>query len=176
MKFTETELSGAFIVDLEPRGDERGLFARTFCQREFERYRLSPRVVQCNLAFNDYRATLRGMHYQAPPHQETKLVRCTSGAIFDVIIDLRRKSPTFCHWFGIELSSNNRRMLYVPEGFAHGYVTLTHNSEVFYQVSEFYTPQSERGVRWDDPVFGIRWPIQPQVISDKDRNHPDFVR
>jgi dTDP-4-dehydrorhamnose 3,5-epimerase len=175
MKFSATNLRGAYIVDLEPKVDDRGFFVRTFCQREFAQYQLNDNFVQCNLSSNDKRATLRGMHYQMLPHQEVKLVWCTLGAISDVIVDLRAESPTFRHWIAVELNSTHRRMLYVPKGCAHGYITLTDHAEVAYQVSEYYAPESERGVRWDDPAFGIRWPIQPMVISDKDRSHPDFI-
>jgi dTDP-4-dehydrorhamnose 3,5-epimerase len=175
MKFAETEFNGAFIIRPEQIVDSRGFFARVFCQREFEAHGLNPNLVQCNISFNREKGTLRGMHYQIAPHREAKLVRCTSGAIFDVIVDLRSDSPTCRKWLGVELSTENRTMLYVPEGFAHGYLTLTDNTEVFYQVSELYVPTFERGVRWNDPAFGIRWPEQPRVISDKDGRHPDFA-
>ncbi|MGA2411731.1 MAG: dTDP-4-dehydrorhamnose 3,5-epimerase [Candidatus Binataceae bacterium] len=175
MKFTETELSGAYIINPELRSDERGFFARAFCEHEFRAHGINPAVAQCNLSFNRQWGTLRGMHNQREPHREAKLVRCTAGAIYDVIIDLRCSSPTFRRWISVELSSANHQMIYVPEGFAHGYLTLTDNAEIFYQVSEFYAPGSERGIRWDDPAFGIRWPIQPRVISEKDRSHPDFL-
>ena len=175
MRFTETELRGAFIIDPEPVLDGRGFFSRAFCRNEFESRKLDPNVVQCNISFNAVRGTLRGMHYQAAPRHEVKLVRCTMGSVFDVIIDLRRDSSSFLKWTGIELNADNHRMLYVPRTFAHGYVTLCDNAEVFYQVSEFYSKESERGVRWDDPAFKISWPIVPCVISDKDRCHPDFV-
>jgi dTDP-4-dehydrorhamnose 3,5-epimerase len=175
MKFVETELSGAFIIRPEPAADSRGFFARVFCRHEFEAHGLNPNLVQCNISFNSEKGTLRGMHYQVAPHREAKLVRCTNGAIFDVIVDLRSDSPTRRKWLGVELSAENRSMLYVPEGFAHGYLTLTDNTEVLYQVSEFYAPSCERGVRWNDPAFGIRWPAPPRVISDKDGRHPDFA-
>jgi dTDP-4-dehydrorhamnose 3,5-epimerase len=175
MKFIETELSGAFIIRPELAKDARGFFARVFCQREFREQGLHASLVQCNISFNREKDTLRGMHYQVAPHREAKLVRCTSGAIFDVIVDLRSDSPTFRKWLGVELSAEHRTMLYVPERFAHGYLTLTGNTEVFYQVSEFYAPSGERGVRWNDPAFGIRWPASPRVISDKDAGHPDFA-
>ena len=175
MTFTETELAGAFVIDIEPREDERGFFARAWCEREFEAHGLSTRVVQCNVAYNHRRWTLRGMHFQTAPHAEVKIVRCTRGAIYDVIIDLRADSPTFKQWLAFELTAENRRMLYVPEGFAHGYQTLMDETETYYQVSEFYEPASERGVRWDDPAFRIVWPIgEPGVISDKDRTWPDY--
>ncbi len=174
MEFVELPLAGAYLLKLEPRVDERGFFSRAFCVREFEQHGLNPRVTQCNLSYNHKRATLRGMHYQLAPHAEVKLVRCTAGVIYDVIIDLRCNSPTYLKWYGVELSAENRLQLYVPEGFAHGYITLTDNAEVFYQVSEFYHPESERGVRWNDPLFKIDWPLKPEVISAKDANYPDF--
>lgn len=176
MKFIETPLAGAFAIRPERRSDERGFFARVFCRDEFAAHGLDFYVTQCNISFNPTKATLRGMHYQAAPHQEVKLVRCTTGAIFDVIVDLRADSRSFRRWFGIELSAENRDMLYVPKGFAHGYLTLTAASEVFYQVSEFYRPEYERGARWDDPEFGIKWPLRPELISDKDRDHPLWSR
>jgi dTDP-4-dehydrorhamnose 3,5-epimerase len=175
MTFTKLALDGAYLIELKKIEDQRGFFARSFCQREFEEHALNPHLVQCNISFNPMRATLRGMHYQRSPFAEVKLVRCTRGAIYDVLIDLRRGSPTYRQWQGVELTAANRRMIYVPEGFAHGYLSLTDESEVFYQVSEFYTPGSEAGIRWDDPAFAVRWPIEPRVISDKDRAHPDFV-
>ena len=174
MKFSETPLKGAWTIDLEPRGDERGFFARAFCQNEFAEHGLKRDIVQANLSYNPKRATLRGMHYQIPPHAEVKIVRCTRGAIYDVIIDLRAGSPTQFEWFGVELSADNRTALYVPEGFAHGYQSLTEESEVFYLVTEFYAPGSERGIRWDDPRFGIRWPLPDPVLSPKDAAHPDY--
>jgi dTDP-4-dehydrorhamnose 3,5-epimerase len=175
MIFTETELPGAYFVDLEPRGDERGFFARAWCADEFGDQDLSTRVVQCNLSFSPIVGTLRGMHFQHPPHAEVKLVRCTRGALYDVIIDLRPDSPTFKRWIGVELDAENRRALYVPEGFAHGFQTLVPDTEAFYQVSEFYTPSAEGGVRWDDPAFGIEWPdAEERTISEKDREWPDF--
>lgn len=175
MIFRETKLKGAFIIELKRLEDERGFFARTFCQEEFRAHGLNPRVVQCNISFNKQKGTLRGMHYQIAPYEEAKLVRCTRGAIYDVIIDLRPESPTFKQWVAAELTAENRRMLYVPEGFAHGFQTLEDNTEVFYMMSEFYHPECAKGVRWDDPAFGIKWPITSNVtISVKDRNYPDF--
>ncbi len=168
MIFSETKLAGAFIIEPERLEDERGFFARTWCQREFEAHGLNPRLVQCSISFNRKKATLRGMHYQVAPYEEAKLVRCTRGAIYDVIVDLRPESPTFKQWVGVELTVENRRMLYIPEGVAHGFQTLADNTEVFYQMSEFYHPESARGVRWDDPEFGIEWPMTPTAISDKD--------
>jgi dTDP-4-dehydrorhamnose 3,5-epimerase len=174
--FTETDLENAFVVDLERREDERGFFARAWCADEFADAGLSTRVVQCNVSFNRHRGTLRGMHYQVPPHAEAKLVRCTRGAIYDVIIDLRPESPTYKRWAGFELSAENGRALYVPEGFAHGYQTLTDEVEAFYQVSEFYAPGAERGVRWNDPAFGIEWPLPDDpIMSEKDKTWPDFA-
>ena len=175
MKFCETPLKGAYIVEIDPRADNRGFFARSFCRQEFEAQGLNPAVAQCNISFNPKAGTLRGMHYQAEPFREVKLVRCTTGAIYDAVIDLRSGSATYRRWFGVELTADNRRALYVPEGFAHGYLTLTGNTEVFYQVSEFYSPGHERGIRWNDPAFGIKWPKDPLVISPKDASHPDFV-
>lgn len=168
MIFTETKLKGAFILDVELRTDDRGGFARTFCAQEFEAHGLKPTVAQCNLSFNHKAGTLRGMHYQLSPAAETKLVRCTKGAIYDVIIDLRPDSPTYLQHFGVELTADDRRALYVPELFAHGYQALTDDAEVVYQVGEFYTPGYERGLRYDDPAFNIQWPLPVTVISEKD--------
>ena len=170
MIFTETKLNGAFIIDIEPRDDERGFFARSWCADEIEKQGLNKRLVQCNISYNKTRGTLRGMHYQVAPFAEAKVVRCTMGAIFDVIIDLRRDSPTFKQWTSVELTAENRRALYVPEDFAHGFQTLTNNAEVFYQMSEFYHSECARGVRWDDPAFGVKWPITNVIISKKDKN------
>lgn len=176
MIFRETRLKGAYIIELEPLEDERGFFARSFCRQEFEKYALKTCIVQCNVSFNKKKGTLRGMHYQVPPHEEAKLVKCTRGAIYDVIIDLRRQSPTFKQWAAAELSADNRKMLYVPEGFAHGFQTLADDTEVFYQMSEFYHPESAKGVRWDDPVFGIAWPETGcRMISDKDNSYPGYL-
>lgn len=173
MIFTETDLQGAYVVDLERREDERGFFARAWCRNEFVEAGLSPDLVQCNISYNRRRATVRGMHYQLPPHAEVKLVRCTRGAVYDVIVDLREGSPTYRRWLGVELSAANGRALYVPEGFAHGYQTLADETETFYQVSAFYTPGAERGLRWNDPAIGIRWPLPDDpVISEKDRSWP----
>jgi dTDP-4-dehydrorhamnose 3,5-epimerase len=175
MIFTETELPGAYLIDLEPRTDERGFFARAWCRREFEEHGLSPELVQCNVAYNRLAGTLRGMHFQIPPRPEAKLVRCTRGAIYDVIVDLRPQSPTYMDWIGVELNDENRRMLYVPEGIAHGYQTLLSGTETFYQVSEYYTPEAEGGVRWDDPAFSITWPdAERRIISAKDQAWPDY--
>lgn len=172
MVFTETRLKGAFIIDIEPREDERGFFTRSWCADEFEKHNLNPRLSQCNISFNNKRGTLRGMHYQVPPFAEAKLVRCTMGAIYDVIIDLRLDSGTFKRWFSVELTAENRRGVYAPEGFAHGFQTLADDSEVFYQMSEFYHPECSRGIRWDDPAFGMTWPIETLVISENDKKYP----
>ena len=153
MIFTETRLKGAFIIELERIEDRRGFFARALCKKEFEAHGLNSRMVQCNLSFNKKRCTIRGLHYQIAPHEEAKLLRCTRGAIYDVIIDLRPESPTYLEWIGVELTVDNHKMLYVPENFAHGYQTLRDNTEVFYPVSQFYSARSARGVRWDDPIF-----------------------
>lgn len=172
MIFTETPLSGAFVLDLERREDDRGFFARTFCAREFEAHGLDSAVVQCNASFNHARGTMRGLHYQLPPAGETKLVRCTRGAIRDVIVDLRPESPTYLRHFAVDLTEENRRSLYVPAMFAHGYLTLADDTEVAYQVGEYYTPGAERGLRHDDPALGIEWPIPVAVISEKDAAWP----
>jgi len=173
--FTETYLRGAFVVELERLADDRGFFARSWCRKEFQEHGLNPRLVQCNVSFNTRSNTLRGMHYQAAPYEEAKLVRCTRGSIYDVIIDLRRASSTFAQYFGIILDAERHNALYVPEGFAHGFLTMEAGAEVFYQMSEFYEPPSARGVRWNDPLFGIKWPTEVSVISDRDRSYPDFA-
>jgi dTDP-4-dehydrorhamnose 3,5-epimerase len=173
--FSETELPGAFVLELERREDERGFFARAWCADEFAEHGLSTRLVQANLSFNVREGTVRGMHFQLGPHAEAKVVRCTRGAVYDVIIDLRPDSPAFKRWIGVELDADSRRAIYVPEGFAHGYQTLTPETETFYQVSEYYAPQAEGGVRWDDPAFDIDWPDPANAfLSDKDMNWPDF--
>ncbi len=174
MKFIETKLKGAFIIELERLEDERGFFARTFCQRDFEEHGLNPKVVQCNMSFNGKKGTLRGMHYQAFPYEEAKLVRCTKGAIYDVIVDLRSDSLTFKQWFAVDLTDENRRMLYIPGGFAHGFQTLDNNTEVFYLMSEFYHPECAKGIRWNDPTFRIEWRIENPIISKRDLQYPDF--
>ena len=171
MRFTETRLKGAFIIEPERLEDERGFFARTFCQKEFDAHGLNSRVVQCNISYNKHKGTLRGMHYQVAPMAETKLVSCTRGAIYDVIIDLRPESPTYCQWFAEELNAENSKMIYIPEGFAHGFQTLEDETEVFYQMSELYSPEHARGVRWDDPVFRIEWPLNTKIISEKDTGY-----
>jgi dTDP-4-dehydrorhamnose 3,5-epimerase len=175
MIFTDTKLVDAYIIEPEKKHDVRGFFARVWCQQEFANHGLISHLVQINVSHNKKCGTLRGMHYQVEPFQESKLVRCTRGAIYDVIIDLRQNSPTYRQWLGVKLTADDYKMLYVPEGFAHGFQTLEDNTEVVYQVSEFYAPQSEGGVRYDDPAWGIVWPVDVQVISDKDRNWPDYV-
>ncbi len=174
MQFTETELAGAYVIDLEQHSDDRGFFARTFCMNEFADHGLKPTIAQCNLSYNHRAGTMRGMHYQLAPAAETKLVRCIRGAIHDVIIDLRPESPTYLQHIGVELSDENRKALYVPELFAHGYQALTDGAEVMYQVTEFYTPGMERGIRYDDARFGIEWPMEVTVISDKDATWDTF--
>lgn len=175
MIFTETELPGAYLIDIEAREDERGFNARLWCAREFAELGLETCVVQANTIFNRRRGTLRGLHYQSPPHAEAKLFRCLRGAIYDVIVDLRPESPTYRRWLGVELDAASRRMLYVPPRFAQGFVTLEDSTEVTYQVSEYYAPDYERGIRYDDPAFCISWPTEAAVISPKDRSWPDFV-
>ncbi len=174
MIFTETPIKGAYLIDLQKRGDDRGFFARVYCEREFAEHALVTRFVQVNNSLSPFKGTLRGMHYQLPPKAETKVVRCIRGAFYDVILDLRPGSPTFGQSFGAELSAENRRMMYVPKGFGHGFLTLTDDAEAFYLVDEFYAPESERIVRWNDPRFNISWPARPVVLSDKDGNARDF--
>lgn len=174
MKFQETKLPGVFEINVEPFTDHRGFFARSWCKNEFREHDLDPNVAQCSASFNHKKGTLRGMHYQVPPFAETKLVRCTMGSIFDVAIDLRPGSMTFKNWVGVVLSAENRKALYIPAGCAHGFLALEDKSEVFYMISEFYDANSARGVRWNDPAFAIEWPLQPDVIADRDRNYPDF--
>ena len=174
MEFLKTKLPGVFEILIEKKPDERGFFARTWCQQEFVSQGLAGKLVQCSLSFNKRKGTLRGIHYQVTPHEETKLVRCTRGAIYDVVLDLRPKSPTFKDWVAVELTEEKRNMMYVPHGCAHGFLTLEDRSEVSYQMSEFQYSESARGVRWDDPAFQIKWPAKIEVISDRDRNYPDF--
>jgi len=175
MNFIKLKLKGAFTIEPEPQEDERGFFARTWCQHEFEAHDLNARLVQCNISFNKKKGTLRGMHYQVVPHEEAKLVRCTMGGIYDVALDLRSASRTFKEWVAVELTAENHRMIYIPEGLAHGFQTLTDNTEVFYQMSEFYHTESARGVRWDDPAFGIKWPLPNPILSHTDRSYPDWM-
>jgi len=174
MIFKETRLKGAFIIDPEQLSDDRGFFARTWCQKEFQAHGLNTNVLQCNISYNKKKGTLRGMHYQSAPFEEARLVRCTAGSVYDVIIDLRHNSATFRNWISVELTAGNRKMLYIPEGFAHGFITLTDNTEVFYQMSGSYSAEHARGVRWDDPAFSIQWPFKPSVMAEKDRQFPDF--
>lgn len=168
MIFTETPLAGAFLVDIDPATDERGFFARTFCAEEFAAYGLNAARLQCSVSFNPRKATLRGMHYQAPPHEEDKLIRCTAGAVFDVIVDIRKASPSFGRWFGAELSATNHRALLAPKGFAHGFISLADASEVLYMISAAHAPGFARGFIWDDPQVGIAWPMRPLLISARD--------
>lgn len=175
MIFTETKLKGAFIVDPEVKNDDRGAFFRTWCKQEFEAHGINAELVQCSGVFNRKKGTLRGMHWQAAPRPEAKLVRVISGAVYDVVADLRLESATYRQWVAVKLDSGNRRMLFVPEGFAHGYVTLADDTELFYQMSEFYSPECARGFRWNDPAFVIDWPDEVRVISERDLKFPDFM-
>ena len=174
MRFLPTPLSGACLIEPERLSDERGFFARTWCSREFREMGINPELVQCNISFNRKKGTLRGMHFQARPHEEAKVVRCTQGSIYDVMIDLRPESGTFKQWFGAELSAENRLSLYIPAGFAHGFLTLSDDAEVLYLMSEFFHPECASGVRWNDPAFSIDWPGKVSVISDRDASYPDF--
>src|SRR5579864_4505300 len=174
MTFMQTDLAGAFVIAPERIEDERGFFARTWCANEFKAKSLDCRLVQCSLSYNSRKGTVRGMHLQTAPYEESKVVRCTRGAIYDVIIDLRAGSPTYRHWVAAELTADNRLGLYVPAGCAHGFQTLADETEVFYQISEFFQPESARGYRWDDPAFAIKWPLGATAISEKDRNYPLF--
>lgn len=176
LKFVPTGLSGVVLVEMQCQEDERGFFARTFCRNEFDAQGLDPSVAQCNLSFNRRRGIVRGMHFQAAPHEEAKLVRCVRGAIYDVVVDLRGSSSTFLQWRGFDLTAQNRHALYVPKGFAHGFQTIEDDTEVLYQMSTVYVPAASRGVRWNDPAFEIRWPISDIVTSDRDRSYPDFKR
>lgn len=175
MIFTESALKGVYILDPEPVRDERGMFARTWCQREFEVHGLAGTWVQSSISVNISKGTMRGLHYQAAPNEEVKLVRCTAGVIYDVIVDLRPTSPTYCQYLGVTLSADNRRAIYIPKNCAHGFLTLEQDSEVFYNMSEFYAPGSARGFRWDDPAFKIIWPEPILVISKKDEAWPAFA-
>jgi dTDP-4-dehydrorhamnose 3,5-epimerase len=174
MRFAQTSLVGAYLIEPELILDERGFFARTYCRDEFTQKGLNPSLVQCNISYNKVSGTLRGMHFQKGPYPEAKLVRCTRGAIYDVIVDLRIKSTTFCQWIGVELTAENRKALYVPEGFAHGFLTLKSDTEVLYQMTEFFHAECTVGIRWDDPFFAIDWPEEIDVISNRDANYPDF--
>jgi len=175
VKFTPTAIGGVILIDLEPIEDERGFFARSWCDEEFAAHGLSTAVVQCNISFNHRRGTLRGMHYQRDPWPETKLVRCTRGAIHDVVLDLRRDSPTFRQWSSFELTETNRRMLFIPAGIAHGFQTLADSTEVFYQMGERYKPEAAAGVRWNDPAFAIEWPVADPILSERDAAWADFA-
>lgn len=174
MHFKPTRLPGVYLIEPERLADERGFFARTWCVQEFAAHGLDSRLAQCSVSFNKKKGTLRGMHYQTAPHEEAKLVRCTQGAIYDVALDLRPESPTHKDWVAVELTAENRWMLYLPRGCAHGFQTLTDDAEVFYQISELYHPECSSGVRWDDLAFDIRWPAPPSVIAAKDRGYPDY--
>jgi dTDP-4-dehydrorhamnose 3,5-epimerase len=174
MRFHKTKLSGVFEIHIDRKPDERGFFARTWCQKEFEAHGLNSRLVQCSVSFSAQKGTLRGIHYQVAPYAETKVVRCTGGSIYDVVVDLRVQSPTFKDWIAVVLTAESRNMVYVPEGCAHGFLTLEDESEVFYQMSEFYNAESARGVRWDDPAFQIAWPEPVEMISERDRTYPNF--
>lgn len=174
MIFTPTKLAGAYVIELEKREDSRGFFARTFCANEMAEHDLETKIVQTNMSRTMKKGTVRGMHFQTSPHQETKLVRCTRGSIYDVIIDIRPDSPTYKQWFGVELSAQNHSMLFVPRDFAHGFITLEDDCEVMYEVSEFYSPGFEGGIRYNDPTINIEWPIPVLDVSEKDAAHPDF--
>ena len=175
MIFKPTDLPGAFVIEPERRADVRGCFARTYCEREFADHGLDPHVSQCSVSFNHRKGTLRGMHYQSAPFEEVKVVRCNRGSIYDVIIDLRRDSPAYKKWLGIQLDEENGKMLYIPKGFAHGFQTLADKTEVFYQMSQVFSAEYARGVRWNDPAFSIDWPKADLIILDRDRNYPDFT-
>ena len=176
MRFIETDLPGAFVIELEERGDDRGFFGRAFCQREFGERGLETRVSQANFSHNLRRGTIRGFHYQEPPTAEVKLVRCIRGAMYNVIVDMRPHSPTYLSHFGVELTADNRRALYIPHLVAAGIQTLENETQLYYQVSEFYTPEAERGLRWDDPAIGVKWPLPMSVISEKDASWPLLER
>ncbi|OGR82826.1 MAG: dTDP-4-dehydrorhamnose 3,5-epimerase [Elusimicrobia bacterium RIFCSPLOWO2_01_FULL_54_10] len=175
MKFVETKIRGSFVLEPERREDSRGFFTRTFCKAELEKHGLNANIAQANLSFNHKKGTLRGMHLQNVPHAENKLVACPRGALYDVIVDLRKGSPTYKEWLGVELSEENQRALYVPEGCAHGFITLTDDCAASYLVTQFYKPEAEGGYRYDDPAFGIAWPLKPACINDKDKNWPDYI-
>jgi len=175
MVFIETKLSGAYIIEIEQKKDERGFFARSFCEKEFLKHGIDFKIMQCSISYNKNKSTFRGMHYQSAPYEETKLISCIKGAIYDVIIDLRKDSATYCKWLAVELSEENYKMLYVPKGFAHGFQALDDNTEVFYQISEFYHDEAACGVRWNDKAFNISWPLAITVISEKDGRYKDFL-
>jgi len=175
MIFTGTEIQGVYVVEPEPHMDERGFFARSFCKEEFREKGLETEIVQCNISYNRKKGTIRGMHYQVPPFEEAKIVSCVRGSIYDVVVDLRRDSPTYCRWFATELTERNFKMAYIPKGCAHGFQTLEDDCMVYYQMTEFFHPECARGVRWDDPTIGILWPHPATIISEKDRKYPDHV-
>ncbi len=176
MKFTKLALKGAYLIEIEPKVDERGFFARAYCTQEFEAHGIPSTLKQCNISYSHTKGTLRGMHYQEKPHSEAKLVRCTGGALYDVLIDLRKESPTYAQWVSLELSAQNRSMVFIPEGLAHGFQTLEDNTEVFYQMSTIYTPGYAKGILWNDPYFNIPWPIQPPtILSQADRSYLPFI-
>jgi dTDP-4-dehydrorhamnose 3,5-epimerase len=175
MIFKELKIKGAYLIDLEKREDDRGFFARSFCSRDFQEHGLSGQIQQSNISYNKKAGTLRGMHYQVPPYAESKLIRCIFGSIYDVAIDLRPESPTFKQWVGVKLNAASRQIIYVPEGVAHGFQTLSDHTEVFYEVSAPYSLDAERGIRWNDPAFDIKWPVPVRVISNKDMRHPLFL-
>ena len=175
MKFVPIPLGGAYVIELEPNFDERGFFARSWSAEEFEARELTGNLAQCSISFNTREGTLRGLHYQIEPYAEAKLVRCSAGAMYDVLVDLRRESPTHRKWFGVELNAENRKMIYIPKGFAHGFQTLADNTEIFYQISESYRSEAARGVRWNDPAFAIDWPLANPILSERDRAFPDYA-
>lgn len=174
MIFKRTPLPDAYLIQVERREDERGYFGRFFCSRELKQHGIDFNIAQSNISYNKKKGTLRGMHLQLAPNEEAKLVHCVSGSIYDVIIDMRENSPTYCQWFGTELSAENGIMIYIPKGFAHGFITLANDTRILYQMSQFYAPGAEKAFRWNDPFFNIQWPIEPQVMSDKDTEHPMF--
>lgn len=174
MKFTELPLEGAYLIEIKLLEDERGFFARNWCRDEFDERGLKTEIAQCSTSFNRKKGTLRGMHYQAQPHEETKIVRCTRGSVYDIIVDIRPFSPTYKKWLSFELTADNRKSLYIPAGFAHGFQTLEDETELFYQISEPYRAELARGIRWNDPAFDFRWPIESLIISERDRSFPDF--
>jgi len=175
MKFTETNLSGSFIIELEKIEDERGFFSRAWDRKKFEENKLNSKIIQCNISFNKKKGTIRGLHFQAEPYEEVKIVRCTKGKVFEVLVDLRSNSNTYKHWLGIKLNEQNHNIIYVPEGFALGFQTLEDNTELFYQMSQEYVPKYARGIRWDDPTINISWPLTPTIISKKDMELPLFL-
>lgn len=176
MIFNQTKIKGAYLIDIKRIADERGFFGRAFCQREMKDMGLNDRIAQTNLSSNPVKGTLRGLHYQVAPHEESKLVRCTRGSLFDVVVDLRKESETYGQWFGVVLKADNFQMLYVPEGCAHGFLTLEDHTDIMYEVSEFYAPNAERGLLWNDPEIGIQWPMEPILISEKDKQQPSFQK